>query len=406
MKLLSICIPNYNRLNCLKELVGSIIEQINKFRLEEYIEICVSDDHSIENPDDYMIQIQQQYPHIAICYQRNNKNMGMDYNFCKSVEISKGIYSWIMGNDDLLLENSLQNVVNKLKSIDKSIDIIVTPFESYSYDGKLLNTYYPLAKGTGNKVFHMNDKTERDNYFYSIKHNSGLFAFLSSVIFKRERWIEHGNMFQNKMNSIFIQVYMHMQTVVEGAVIWHLDEFITKNRMDEEVDNPDKLLYKITFGLYNVIDYFFEAELKKYLWETIVAPWPIRRLLASDLYDEEKENLINMQIDSAKLLNKIFLFNKDYSKVLKNKQIIVFGTGSVAIKAIDILKQNNFDVEAFCDNNKELWGKEKEGYKIISPNEIKQFDKDNLVIIIASSYYMEIYEQLMKENLYNINVIC
>lgn len=406
MKLLSICIPNYNRLNCLKELVGSIIDQINLFRLEEDIEVCVSDDYSTENPDEYMMQLQQKYPEISIRYQRNDKNQGMDYNFCKSVEISHGIYCWIMGNDDLLLENTLKNVVSKLIIIDQSIDIIVTPFESYSYDGRLLDTLYPLGKGIGNKIYHMNRIDERESYFYSIKHNCGLFAFLSSVIFKRERWVMHGEMFQNKMNSIFIQVYMHMQTVIEGAVIWHLDEFITKNRMDEQEEHLDELLYKITTGLYNAIDFFFEGDLKKYLWNTVLWEYPYRRMLASDLSEDKKSELLDFKIENVELLKKIFLFKIDYHKVLDNKQIIIFGTGSVAIKAIDILKQNNFDVAALCDNNKKLWGKEKEDYKIISPNELKNFDKDNIYIIIASSYYMEIYKQLIKENNYSIIVIC
>jgi glycosyltransferase involved in cell wall biosynthesis len=54
-KKLSIAIPNYNRLEKLKRLVDEVIRQIQIGKLEEDVQICISDDFSLEDPSEIMI---------------------------------------------------------------------------------------------------------------------------------------------------------------------------------------------------------------------------------------------------------------------------------------------------------------------------------------------------------------
>ena len=77
--LLSICIPNYNRINSLEKLLKEVIKQIYENNLQKRIQICISDDASKQNPDNLIYRIILENPLINIIYKRNLINRGMDY---------------------------------------------------------------------------------------------------------------------------------------------------------------------------------------------------------------------------------------------------------------------------------------------------------------------------------------
>ena len=106
--ILSICIPSYNRLNCLENCLNSILiasKNVDNFDFE----VCVSDNNSAQDP----IEIINKYKkNFKIKYNRNKENIGFALNAIKTVNISTGKYAWLIGNDDLILPNTL----NELKS--------------------------------------------------------------------------------------------------------------------------------------------------------------------------------------------------------------------------------------------------------------------------------------------------
>ena len=77
------------------------------------------------------------------------------------------------------------------------------------------------------------------------------------------------------------------------------------------------------------------------------------------------------------------------------QKVIIFGTGSGAVKAYDLLK-DTYDIMAFAGNDPKIKeGMELCGKPAIMPSEIagKQFD----LIVIGSQAYSEIYSQLTEE---------
>lgn len=111
--LLSICIPTYNRVSSLNNCLNSILIAKNFFNID--FEVCISDNASSENIND-VINLYKKY--FRINYHRNKKNYGVGYNILKSVSLAKGKYSWIIGNDDLLLPYTfkrLNKILNKKK---------------------------------------------------------------------------------------------------------------------------------------------------------------------------------------------------------------------------------------------------------------------------------------------------
>lgn len=102
--------------------------------------------------------------------------------------------------------------------------------------------------------------------------------------------------------------------------------------------------------------------------------------------------------------NAIVEFNKKRYESIKNlsnvnkKNTYIWGTGSVADKVVKYITGDDFD--GYIDNNLNKCGKLFKGKKVISPMEIKEKEsvKDNC-IIIASSYYSEIYNQIIQQKL-------
>lgn len=78
------------------------------------------------------------------------------------------------------------------------------------------------------------------------------------------------------------------------------------------------------------------------------------------------------------------------------KKIIVFGTGYQLERMINRNYFTAYDIVAFCDNDRNKWGREYAGKRIISPDDISRYNYENIVIT-TKLYEKEIREQLVKE---------
>lgn len=92
----------------------------------------------------------------------------------------------------------------------------------------------------------------------------------------------------------------------------------------------------------------------------------------------------------------------DISKLCDNKKVILFGSSELGLSYLRILTSFGIDVYAFCDNNEIIWNTSLEGVKIISPIELSDI-KDNAVVLISSTHYKPINEQLRNMNVKVIN---
>ena len=84
---------------------------------------------------------------------------------------------------------------------------------------------------------------------------------------------------------------------------------------------------------------------------------------------------------------------------MDKKKLLVFGTGKKGLDFLKLIGERGYDdkvaIIKFIDNNQEKWGKTIEDYEIVSPTEVKKLDFD--FIIVASTFYQEIREQLKDE---------
>lgn len=111
--ILSICIPTYNRVNYLKELLPDFIREILSADQENSndIELLISDNASTDSTRDYIQSIGIPWLH----YYRNDENIGGDCNFLVCIERATGGYVWLFGDDELIVKEGIVRLLKVLR---------------------------------------------------------------------------------------------------------------------------------------------------------------------------------------------------------------------------------------------------------------------------------------------------
>ncbi len=109
--LLSICIPTFNRPEHLPNCLNSIYLASAKSKLK--FEVCISDNCSNYNVKKIISKFKKK---LNIKLNINRKNLGYVPNLMKAISISKGEFVWAIGDDDLLVPNSLKKICKLLNS--------------------------------------------------------------------------------------------------------------------------------------------------------------------------------------------------------------------------------------------------------------------------------------------------
>lgn len=90
----------------------------------------------------------------------------------------------------------------------------------------------------------------------------------------------------------------------------------------------------------------------------------------------------------------------------REKCIVLYGTGEIGNKFLEILENEKITINFFCDSNPLKWGGEINGIEILSPTKLKALyaiEKDNLLIIISSfAYEKEILRSLAANHFFCI----
>ncbi|CAI3535245.1 glycosyltransferase [Clostridium neonatale] len=82
-------------------------------------------------------------------------------------------------------------------------------------------------------------------------------------------------------------------------------------------------------------------------------------------------------------------------------EVYLFGASLLGEKALKNL-QDKYKIIAFLDNDSNKWNKRIKGVEVLNPNYIR--NKSSVIVIITSSYYLQIVEQLKKIGVEDIRV--
>jgi|GEM_PF-2718888 len=117
---LTVAIPTYNRNIKAANQVRQLLEQIGDF-CDREIELLVIDNAS-DTPLEASFKEQNIPSHPCLRLVRNPVNVGLSANIIRCFEHAQGEWLWLVGDDDELLPNALQDV---LEVLEKSLPEIV-----------------------------------------------------------------------------------------------------------------------------------------------------------------------------------------------------------------------------------------------------------------------------------------
>lgn len=291
--LLCVCIPTYNRANKLDETLKYLIPYCKKYNLP----ICISDNGSSDNTRSVVQKHQENYSFIQ--YKLNESNIGCDRNFENVLKMSTSDYSWLLGDDDVIL----------FSEIDFVIDILTTN----EPDFLIVNTRNQV---TENLPGHYTDKNNllRDLGWHM--------SFISSLVFSRQ-CIEKAN-FNDFYGTGFVHigaVFSYLSEIEKINVRWLDKVLVTTLRTDNDFPSWYKQLL-LVFGenwlntiISLPIEYTAETKLlaARNLWKksSIVSMKALLLLRAYDLlkFSDIKKYHMSISVLTGKKLIFVYIIS-------------------------------------------------------------------------------------------------
>ena len=188
--LLSICIPTYNRLDQLDNCLNSIL--ISKKNVDNFnFEVCVSDNNSEENTENIIKKYNKE---LKIKYNKNKTNLGFALNGIKVMTMAEGEFSWMIGNDDLILPNTLSKLKNLLQNnLDKDYFFINSYHLESSYLDKFSTPFNTSNLNFENMKKLSSVKNSKEASFWEIIDPKISWEFLIGIylsLFKTKKWLK------------------------------------------------------------------------------------------------------------------------------------------------------------------------------------------------------------------------
>ncbi|MFC2426221.1 MAG: glycosyltransferase family 2 protein [Capnocytophaga leadbetteri] len=115
-KILSICIPTYNRAAILDGALEAIEKALRQIDSSE-IELVISDNCSPDNTKEVVQKYKEKGLPIST-YIRNEENLGIIGNIKQCFKLAKGKYVWVLGDDDYIRQDTLKIILDKIQNKD------------------------------------------------------------------------------------------------------------------------------------------------------------------------------------------------------------------------------------------------------------------------------------------------
>lgn len=224
-KLISICIPTFNRYKYINDFFYSLENEKNEIRNK--IEICISDNQSTDNTEE-LVNTWINRNLVAIKFSKNNVNIGPEKNYIKAAELATGKYIWFFGSDDALNYDGLKKVIILLEEIIP--DLLLT--ERLDVDITLKNPRqnYFTNKNINSFTIDTSNKLMLSWYFNQVNRITGIFSYLSNIIVLRSRF-EKRNLKEGLLNSGYYHVPPLLSILLQGCRFSYLKEPVVLHRV-------------------------------------------------------------------------------------------------------------------------------------------------------------------------------
>tara|TARA_B100001057_G_scaffold334833_1_gene335469 strand:- start:281 stop:1207 length:927 start_codon:yes stop_codon:yes gene_type:complete len=242
-RILTICVPSFNRINALDGFLGSILNACES--LNEVTEVLFVDDGYDKKSVSYILEKYNKFSKFKYHKNPNSGSFGSVYAECLSVADSEFIL--ITNDDDILFPDGILKCINKIKN-QKDLGVVSPVW--------LSNANRVIR---GNKFYKRNIRT--NNTLRYTAHAPGL-IFCSSSIKSKLPELKKRLLQNCVFTSTYPQVFLSTLIVDDGKYIQTLDIEIGKDghELPTEIKSPDGEEY---FSLKSrLLQYYALLEIK------------------------------------------------------------------------------------------------------------------------------------------------
>ncbi len=175
---LSICIPTYNFGSFIGETLDSLTQQMTG-----EVEVVIVDGASTDNTPDVVRQASANLPRLT--YHRRERNMGVDRDLAKTVELAKGDYCWFLSSDDVPAPGTIKRILDELAL---GHDIYLFNRMGCDQDLTPIRTRPWLSGKYQDHVFDCANPSELIEYLDATQSLGALFSYISSIVVSRCKW--------------------------------------------------------------------------------------------------------------------------------------------------------------------------------------------------------------------------
>lgn len=201
-RLLSIVIPSNNKSFLLHQAIASIIGDPG---WNNAVEICISDNSSDEET---LALIEKHYgDYDQVRYRRSLDAPSLDENVNMALSMSNAKYAWIFGDDDLIGEGFLSELI--LYLTEKNPDIAIINSSSFSEEGVVEQCRLILEEP---KVYGAEDNDQ------FLKDLGAYVTYVPSIIIKPDLW--RSNIDTQKFGSFFAHIDALYKAKVDHVAHW------------------------------------------------------------------------------------------------------------------------------------------------------------------------------------------
>ena len=146
MSLLTIAIPTRNRSKKLKQLLENLYSLISD---KKNIHICVVD-NSDNNLTSKMISSESKFNKLE--YFKNPDNKGLQYSVYRLIDLSDSKYTWILSDDEIILEAEFNSLVDILSSNNQDVILFNKHNKGNISGNEYISSHYYHSTGLSNTL--------------------------------------------------------------------------------------------------------------------------------------------------------------------------------------------------------------------------------------------------------------
>lgn len=269
-KLLSICIPTFEREDLFKLCIESLERNIATIEKNTEIEVIVS----INDSSKYKQSILNQYKILEdyLVVIQNSKNIGGDKNIINCYKKASGKYIWIIGDDDYILDGGIACLIREIKEKNPSCLFINSYGYRKSYNEKPVSNEPSYSCNFNNFIEKISYKS---TFISSIVLNSELVDYITAIQFENTSLYQFNLLLQASAhdNNLYIGKYL-VAAKINHNYNYDFHDVFVRNYQQQLLLYLDKDVYKkvmVKTILLFYSQYFFHKRLRNIPIDNLIA---------------------------------------------------------------------------------------------------------------------------------------